>query len=398
MDVYQRPGSPYWYADMVVAGKRERRSLRLLATGKAKVGRGAAEKAADRMAEGLEAEALSPAKGITLWQAVDRYCKGLKAQRKASAAGQEALRDKLLGLSPAFAGRFHMPAETLLADLTPVMMAQLVSARQSEGNGPQTIAHELKLIRAATRDAASLGFTVPSAMVNGSVRNPWRLPEIKQKTRYLSWDEWQLVYARLAPTRRLSTAGEKDYAVTGAAFAARQDAQDLLVAITMTGGRWSEVAALTWDRVDLVARTVRLFGTKDGEERLVPLPDQFAGALERRCASRGASPLVFPGKGGEQRGGTCRAILRAIDAVGLNGPDVVTRYGKATVHSLRHTFASWLLQNGADLAEVQDALGHANIQMTLRYAHLAKRKTVAKLGGILSSIGASSSVHEKPSY
>ena len=73
-------------------------------------------------------------------------------------------------------------------------------------------------------------------------------------------------------------------------------------------------------------------------------------------------------------------------AVGLNAPDTVAKYGRATVHSLRHTFASWLIQNGADLGEVAGALSHASLNMTKRYAHLSKGATLAKLGGILNDI------------
>ena len=58
------------------------------------------------------------------------------------------------------------------------------------------------------------------------------------------------------------------------------------------------------------------------------------------------------------------------------------------VHCLRHTFASWLVQNGAELHEVSGALGHSNVTMTSRYAHLSKGATVAKLGGILTKMGA----------
>ena len=76
-------------------------------------------------------------------------------------------------------------------------------------------------------------------------------------------------------------------------------------------------------------------------------------------------------------------------AVGLNAPDTVAKYGRATVHSLRHTFASWLIQNGADLGEVAGALSHASLNMTKRYAHLSKGATLAKLGGILNDISVS---------
>jgi site-specific recombinase XerD len=66
---------------------------------------------------------------------------------------------------------------------------------------------------------------------------------------------------------------------------------------------------------------------------------------------------------------------------------VVKAPGRATVHSLRHTFASWLLQHGADISEVQDMLGHTDISTTRRYAHLSKGKTAKRMGSILSKIG-----------
>lgn len=97
--------------------------------------------------------------------------------------------------------------------------------------------------------------------------------------------------------------------------------------------------------------------------------------------------LVFPGPGGQPRTKPSAAIEAAMTAVGLNRPDIVSKYGRATCHSLRHTFASWLIQNGADLSEVRDALGHASVTTTTRYAHLAKGATITKLGGILSNIG-----------
>src|SRR5215470_8523095 len=57
-------------------------------------------------------------------------------------------------------------------------------------------------------------------------------------------------------------------------------------------------------------------------------------------------------------------------------------------HDLRHTFASWLIQRGRTIKEVQEALGHQTIAMTMRYAHLAPehlRAAVAVLDGVLSS-------------
>jgi site-specific recombinase XerD len=94
---------------------------------------------------------------------------------------------------------------------------------------------------------------------------------------------------------------------------------------------------------------------------------------------------VFPGwRGGEKLSSPSPAIREAMDRAGLNS-DPETR--KATIHSLRHTFASWLVQNGADLSAVQDMLGHSSITVTRRYAHLEKAKTARLMGSILSNIG-----------
>jgi hypothetical protein len=73
--------------------------------------------------------------------------------------------------------------------------------------------------------------------------------------------------------------------------------------------------------------------------------------------------------------------------------------GTATVHSLRHTFVSLLAQNGASLADIQDALGHASLTMTRRYTHLTKMESAAKLARILDTVThfqahSSEAVHE----
>jgi integrase len=164
--------------------------------------------------------------------------------------------------------------------------------------------------------------------------------------------------------------------------------RDLLVALTMTGGRWSEVASLRWAKIDWSGGVARLWGGKVGKERLVPLPEPFQAVLQRRRAEAPAdATFVFSGLHGAARTGPSQAIRKAMDRANLNDdPATLKAHGRATIHSLRHTFASWLLQNGAGLAAVQDMLGHASIDHTRRYAHLEKSQTAKRMGAILSNI------------
>lgn len=383
MDLFKRPTSPYWsvtYTDPV-SGQRVRRS-----TGKT-AKRDAQTEAARMLAEAQPVANHNGRPGLTVADALRRYVARLEAGGRPSAPEAASLERKALGTSLGrLAGRWALPSGLLLHDITPALLADLVTARRAEGNGAQTIAHELKLLRAASLYAKSLRFAVPDV-------DNWMLPRTTPKLRYLSADEWGRLYAVMDPDRDVLTSGGRAARrLTGQQRHGASEARDLMVALTLTGGRWSEVASLRWGNIDTAAwATATLWGNKTKAERLIGLPDQIAGVLQRRYASAhddGAPPtdraLIFPGTDGAQRAGTSRAILRAMDRAGLNTAASVAAYGRATIHSLRHTYASWLLQRGADLSEVQQALGHKTLAMTLRYAHLSTARTASKMAKLLS--------------
>lgn len=362
--IYKRPGkSTSWYVDLTnpQTGERVRQSLKFSGSKRE------AERLAAQLQHEMATSVATSAPEVTCKEATDRYIALLQSQHKPFARELLCTQHKLFSAPD----RWHLDANLPLHKLTPVLMEELVVARTREGNKPQTIRHEIGLLRSASKYLAELGVRAPPSNMS------WRMPEVGQKTRYLSTEEFQRVYAHLDPTT-IATPGTLGDRMR----AQRQECRDLLVALAYTGARWSEIATLKWPQVDLERGVIKLWGNKTKQERVVPLSGPLRAVLVRRHES--GDRLVFPGPGGVQRAGPSDAIGRAMDAVGLNTPDVVAKHGRATVHSLRHTFASWLVQNGAQLHEVSDALGHSSVAMTQRYAHLSKTATVEKLGGILT--------------
>jgi integrase len=390
--VFTRNDSPYWFADLRVDGKRKKESLGLPHKGPGAVKRGVALRAAQQLQDKYD--------GDSVWsmrRAMTAYYEHLKVSGKdRTAVNAEIIQAKSLGLRKVGNAVFHLDPDMLISELSTRHIAALSDARLSEGASAQTINHEIGTIRAAVRYAGKRGAELPQI----AIQNQWDTLTVAMKTRYLSWAEWERLYNELDPdreihrNRRANGKAMKPTKLTGAIRRQAQDAQDLMTALTMLGGRWSEVCSLTWTKVDLEAGTVLLWGRKTKRERMVGMPDQFREVLvRRRSEAPDTGPgrtYVFPGLDGEGPRRSTEAIFKAIERAGLNAdPEVVAQHGRATIHSLRHTFASWLLQRGLDLAEVQDLLGHTSMNMTRRYAHLSKGKTAQRMGSVLSGMNGS---------
>ena len=113
---------------------------------------------------------------------------------------------------------------------------------------------------------------------------------------------------------------------------------------------------------------------KSGKTRYVPLNDEAVRILKTwRTSDVTPTGYVFPGAGGERLIDVKTAWKPLLRVAGVTG---------FRFHDLRHTFASRLVMAGVDLNTVRELLGHADLKMTLRYAHLApehKAAAVAKL-------------------
>lgn len=147
-----------------------------------------------------------------------------------------------------------------------------------------------------------------------------------------------------------------------------------------SGLRLSELVDLDWQDVNLVGRIARVRG-KGGKERLVPFNHTTMEAMKTMLADRSAFPAVASSRRPPDRHRRARdplfLNLRGGRLTTRSVDRVVRRYVRAvsiaqgiSPHALRHTFATHLLQAGADLRAIQELLGHARLSTTQRYTHL----------------------------
>lgn len=130
----------------------------------------------------------------------------------------------------------------------------------------------------------------------------------------------------------------------------------------LTGARKQEALKAAWADLDFETGFWVIPETKSGKPRPVPLSDHLLILLDT-LPSRGASPWLFPNpKTGKPYVHIYNAWNTARKKAGL---------ADVRMHDLRHSFASFLVNSGRSLYEVQKLLGHAHISTTERYAHLA---------------------------
>ncbi len=229
-------------------------------------------------------------------------------------------------------------------------VARLLLTLREEGLAPRTVARHIASLRGLFRFLLAQGHVKDDPTAHLESQSPWmRLPGV------LSQEEVERLLAALVTSNPL---GIRDKAMLEVLYAA--------------GLRVTELVTLRLSDVDLEVGYVRCQG-KGGKDRVVPLGSDAQTAVRRYLATsrphlqRGrSSPVLFLNRLGRPltRQGFWRLLRAHAVAAGIDR--------RVTPHTLRHSFATHLLERGADLRAVQMMLGHADISTTQIYTHVSR--------------------------
>jgi site-specific recombinase XerD len=142
----------------------------------------------------------------------------------------------------------------------------------------------------------------------------------------------------------------------------------LLMLAYSSGLRVSEVVALKREHIDLQRKTMLVHLGKGRKDRYTLLSDRAAAFLKDYCMVYAIDGWLFKGQSASHH-----LSVRSAQSIFEKALKNARIQKSASIHSLRHTFATHLLENGTDIKYIQTLLGHASLRTTERYAHVARR-------------------------
>jgi len=235
---------------------------------------------------------------------------------------------------------------------TPDRLAAYVASMRARGLAATTIGRRIAALRSFYRHQMLIG---------ARADNPAAELDLPRRGRTLP---------------RTLSPGEAERLIEAASGTAPRALRDRALVELMYGAglRVSEAVGLDRSGVDLERRLVRCLG-KGSKERVVPIGREAADALRRYLARgrpfldrRHRPELFLNAQGGALTRAGAFLILRKLAAAAGLEPD------RVHPHLLRHSFATHLLEGGADLRSVQEMLGHADLSTTERYTHVSDRR------------------------
>jgi integrase len=232
-----------------------------------------------------------------------------------------------------------------LKDISPIHLEKLKQAMSKEGGAARSVQYALAVIRQVFNEARRHRVFAGENPVR-QVKSP-RVDN--RRLRFLTKAEADALLAELLGNDR--------------------PAWEMALISLHCGLRAGEIFKLTWADIDLGRGLIAIKDSKSGRSRFAHMTERVREMLLSKKTGR-PGDLLYLGPGGKVRREVPRTVQSAIVTLGFNtGRE--DRRDKVVFHTLRHTFASWLVQSGVDLYTVKAMMGHNSLSMTERYSHLA---------------------------
>lgn len=231
-----------------------------------------------------------------------------------------------------------------------LLIEKFQTERLNKGNKPATVNRLIATLKHMLHKAVDWNMLEEETLK--MVRRVKLLEENNKRLRYLSKEECQAIINASDPHLK-----------------------PIVITALNTGMRKSEILNLKWDQVDLKHGFILLDKTKNGERREIPINETLKQTLQGIMRRLDVPYVFFDPKTGKPYKDVKRSFQTALKRAKIKD---------FRFHDLRHTFASHLVMAGVDLTTVKELLGHKDIKMTLRYAHLAPAHKV-KAVNILDS-------------
>ena len=354
MAIAKRDGSRYWYIQFQYNGKTYIKS----------------SKTPDKLlAEQLE----------STWrkQLIEQDQMGMKAPIEIKKAFQMFAQSKVDIVSHKYTARWCTRTAEFLSHLTFIHQIQARDVEywrlhlQSQKFANQSIKHALNQLNGTLKYVKRMGYQTADI----------EMPKIKLskgRLRYLTDDEEQHLLVAIDPKRDVKWMApyeeRREYLK-----AQMQDFYDLVVVLLDTGARHGEICTLQWSAINLTNRTIALWRPKVRNESVLYMTDRVFDILSRRSVNP-LNQFVFNDKKGLARNNVNLTFKKAFERAGITG---------CTAHTLRHTHATRLIQNGLNLYEVKEILGHADIETTMRYAHIEQAQVSLKARDVINRLNSS---------
>jgi len=337
--IYQRKDTPFWWYKFSINGKKYVGSTKRLDK------KSATRFAVEKHNALLNASQFGIRPTISIGEAMDAII-AVKADR--TAESYDLQRRRLTGGFPAI---HHLDGSAGMHSLDKQSLLKLYTARHREGLSANSRNREMAFLRQTYLWCRKHGYEVAPDL-------SFDLDRVTPKSRFLTPQEIIDVQASLG----------------GLHGDAALRATDLLVFLVDTGARLNEALALKWQRCDFTARMIYLWRFKGDMPSPVGMTSRVFDMLQRKRNQE--APFVHMDR-------AVKLLREAIDTVCNGDPQIVSTNGKATVHSLRDTFASRLVQANMSLHKVGSLLGHRSLISTKKYAHLALAQVADEGVGLL---------------